>query len=391
LVLALLLATCSSPPASLEVRQIPSPAGAGSGEPELTSGADGRVVLSWIEPLEGKPALRYAVWQGEAWGPPGLVSSGESWIVNWADFPSVTALRGEALLAHWLQKVGDDPYAYAVMISRSADGGKTWSAPACPHDTSATEHGFVSTVAMPDGRAMVVWLDGRETGGQEGEGAMTLRTATLDTEGKVVRTDLLDPRVCDCCQTSAAALGDGRLLVAYRDRSDQEIRDISVASFDERWSPPRPGHADGWEIAGCPVNGPSLAALGERVAVAWFTGAAGKAQVRVARSADGGRTFDPPTAVDVGDPLGRVDVVLLDDGTPLVSWVETQGDAARILVRRVPGVGLPGPPIPVATTSRDRPAGFPRMVRAGASVLLAWTDTSAKRVRTAALPLRAPR
>jgi hypothetical protein len=348
------------------------------------------VVLSWIEPHGAGHALRYAVWQGDAWSAPGLVSAGENWFVNWADFPSVSALGGTTLLAHWLEKTGEDPYAYAVMLSRSTDGGEHWSAPTSPHDSSPTEHGFVSTVPLPRGHAAVAWLDGRETGGHEGEGAMALRAAFLDAQGRRLGTDyVLDRRVCDCCQTSAAALPEGRLLVAYRDRSDAEIRDISVVTFDgERWSEPRRVHGDGWEIPGCPVNGPSLAARGERVAVAWFTGAGGKGHVRVARSADGGRTFDRPTEVDLGDSSGRVDVVLLDDGTPLVSWVEMQGDGAHILVRRVPGDGPAGPPAMVATTSSDRPSGFPRMVCAGGTVLLAWSDTTSKRVRTAAIALR---
>jgi hypothetical protein len=65
--------------------------------------------------------------------------------------------------------------------------------------------------------------------------------------------------------------------------------------------------------------------------------------------------------------------------------VETQADVTRILVRRVPSGGPLGPPITVGITSHDRPSGFPRMVRAGATVLLAWSDVSVKRVRTAAI------
>jgi len=385
-IVAVGLTACTSPPPSLEVREVPSPAGVGSAEPELTSGTGGRVVLSWIERRGEGHELRYATWQGDAWSGPRVASTGENWFVNWADFPSVTALGGKTLLAHWLQKVGDDPYAYAVMLSRSSDGGTSWSAPFSPHDASPTEHGFVSTIPLPAEGAAVVWLDGRETGAGEGEGEMTLRSAILDGEGALVRDDLLDGRVCDCCQTSSAALQDGQILVAYRDRSPAEIRDIAVVRFDgQRWSDPRSVHEDEWEIPGCPVNGPSVAARGDRVAVAWFTGAGGKPHVRVARSDDGGRTFDLPSEVDLGDPLGRVDIVLLDDGTPLVGWVETQAGVTRILVRRVPSGGPLGPPITVGITAPDRPSGFPRMVRAGATVLLAWSDVSVKRLRTAAI------
>lgn len=385
--LGLVLAACTSGPPSLAVRELPSPAGAGSADPELTVGADGRTILSWIERQgEGEDVhtLRFVVWQDHAWsGPSSLDFTSANLLVNWADFPSVIALDHQALLAHWPKSLPDAPEASAVLLSRSVHDGEGWSDPASPHDPSPTEHGFVSTVALPDGRAMVLWLDGREAG------RMTLRSAVLGSDGGVLREDLVDDRVCDCCQTSATALPGGGILVAYRDRTEAEIRDISVATFDgTRWSASRSVHDDGWEIAGCPVNGPSVAVLGDRVAVAWFTGAGGKGHVRVARSDDGGRTFDRPTEVDLGDPLGRVDVVVLDDGTPLVSWVEAQGDAARILLRRAPAAGEAGQAMTVATTSKDRPSGFPRMARAGGTVLLAWTDTSEKRVRTAELLLR---
>jgi hypothetical protein len=39
---------------------------------------------------------------------------------------------------------------------------------------------------------------------------------------------LLDGRVCECCQTSSASTPDG-MAVVYRDRSEKEVRDISIA------------------------------------------------------------------------------------------------------------------------------------------------------------------
>jgi hypothetical protein len=271
------------------------------------------------------------------------------------------------------------------MLSRSTDGGRTWSEPASPHDASPTEHGFVSVVPLAGGRAAVVWLDGRETGGgHEDGGAMTLRSAVMEADGALQGSVLLDGRVCDCCQTSAAALKDGEIAVSYRDRSETEVRDVALVTFDStRRSEPRPVHRDGWEIAGCPVNGPAIAARGDTVAVAWFTAAGGKARVRLALSADGGRTFAPPRQVDLGEPSGRVDIVFLEDGAPLVSWVEGEGKGARILVRRMPEDLPPGPPVTVALTATDRAAGFPRMARSGSEVVIAWPDASSRRVRTA--------
>ena len=71
-----------------------------------------------------------------------------------------------------------------------------------------------------------------------------------------------------------AATRDGEILAAYRDRTEDEIRDIAVARLTkDGWQPPVRVHDDGWELAGCPVNGPAISTHEDRVAVAWFTGA----------------------------------------------------------------------------------------------------------------------
>ena len=60
----------------------------------------------------------------------------------------------------------------------------------------------------------------------------------------------------------------------------------------EVWSKAENIHADGWELAGCPVNGPAIDALEMDVAVIWFTAAKGDPNVKIAFSDDGGAQFD---------------------------------------------------------------------------------------------------
>ena len=386
----LMLGGCRTSPT--EVREIDAPAAPGSAEPSVERGADGRVYLSWIEPVpSGGHTLRFAAWEGSRWSEARTVARGIDWFVNWADFPSLAALDDGTLAAHWLRKTGEGPYAYAVSLSFSRDGGQSWSSPLSPHDASPTEHGFVSKVPLPAGRIAAIWLDGRETGsGHEGHsGPMTLRSAIVDAGGEIEREDLIDGRVCDCCQTAAVRAGDGGLVVAYRDRSEDEIRDIAVASFDgERWSEPRGVHDDGWRMPGCPVNGPALAAAGERVWIAWFTapGEEPTPRVRVAASRDGGRTFGPPSDIDAGRPSGRVDVVAFDDGSALVTWIDDGRGTSEILARRVTAAGALGPLVRISSTPGSRAAGFPRAATSGSDVFVAWTEPgSPSRIRSARL------
>jgi hypothetical protein len=381
------------PPARMAVQEVETPALPGSGEPSVTVTADGRFLLSWIEPDAGNGhALRYAVRRkGEPWSSPTTIAKGTDWFVNWADFPSMAALPDGTLYAHWLARSGPATYSYDVRVARSIDGGHTWNAAVSPHrDGTRTEHGFVSLTPWSAREMGVVWLDGRNTGRTShdghgaGQAAMSLMHTTIDRDGRLGAESLLDDRVCDCCQTDAA-VADAGTVVVYRDRSAAEVRDMSVVRYvDGRWTEPRPVVVDGWEINGCPVNGPAIAASGAKVAVAWFTAAAEKPTVKVVFSADSAGTFGRPIVVDDGRPLGRVDVVLLDDGSALVSWLEQVGASARVRLRRITGAGNPDDPVTVAESSGARSSGFPRMTRAGGEVLIAWRDGGdPPRVRTA--------
>jgi len=376
-----------------QVRELPTAAAAGSLGPNLFAAADGRVYLSWIERMtDGRSALRYAVYAGEGWSSPQVVAEGPDWFVNWADFPSLVALPDGLLAAHWLVRNPSAPHAYDIRIALSADGGGSWSKPLMPHrDGTATEHGFVSLFAAEDGRLAAAWLDGRNTqpdSGAHGHGGgeMTLRYAAIGRDLRLHDEVQLDARVCDCCQTSAAVTADGPLVV-FRDRSRLEERDIAVVRRREgRWQDPRAMPADLWRIEGCPVNGPAVAAHGRRVAVAWFTAANDVPRVRVAFSADAGAGFGRPVTVDDGRPLGRVDVVLLDDGDAVVSWLESSPEGSSLRLRRIHPDGKTGEAVVVLPAGSRISNGFPQLARSGDTLLLAWT---AERVRTAILPVPA--
>lgn len=355
---------------------IASPAAPGSGEPNLAVAQSGTVYMSWLEPADSGHALRVASYVDDRWSEPSTIRSGRDFFVNWADFPSIRHLGERRLAAHWLQRTAKSTYAYGVRISLSSDDGKTWSAPVVPHrDTSPTEHGFVALWRDGD-KIGAAWLDGRkfDKAGHSPSNEMTLMSSTVGANGQLGVEFSLDPRVCDCCQTSSAVTASGP-IVAYRDRSSDEIRDIYVVRRAAgRWSAPALVYRDNWKIAACPVNGPAIAANGNRVALAWFTAANDSARVKLAFSEDGGARFSPPVRIDDGNPAGRVDVALLSDGSTLVSWIErTGGDTAAVRVRRVRPNGHAGAATTIATSSAARASGFPRMAVSGETAFFAWT------------------
>jgi hypothetical protein len=177
---------------------------------------------------------------------------------------------------------------------------------------------------------------------------------------------------------------DNGPIVIYRDRSDDEIRDLSIVRFmDGKWTKPQAVFRDNWKISGCPVNGPRADALGNNVSVAWFSAPDNKSVVNVIFSNDAAATFGSPVRVDEGKPNGRVDVAQLDTNSCLVSWME-KGD---IKVAKVYSDGRKGPSLVVASSSEARSSGFPQMTVSGKEAFFAWTDDKQKTVKVASILL----
>lgn len=352
--------------------------------------ADGRISLSWLERTDAGHALRYSTWQDDHWSDATTVRAGSDWFANWADLPGVRPLSDGRWLAWWLQKSGEGTYAYDVQLAFSVDGREWRDAGTAHDDGTQTEHGFATAFELPDNKVALAWLDGRNTGGggghaHHGAGGMTLRYGIFDEQGERISSAEIDPLTCDCCQTDSALANDA-VVLAYRDRTEAEIRDILVTRYSgDEWSEPVRVHADEWKIDGCPVNGPAIAADGEQVAVTWFTAPQGKGEVRIAFSDDGGKSFAPPFRVDDGRPQGRVDVAL-DSGRALVSWVEQAETGAQVRLKTFTPQGAAGKSIAPVATDAGRAAGFPRMAMLeDGSVLLTWTDASgaARELRSA--------
>jgi len=399
-------------PAPSPAIELVSPAAAGSTTPNLFATPDGGVLMSWLEPVgsgageaastrRGRFALRFARLDGDSWSEPRTIAEGEDFFVNWADFPSIVESDG-MLAAHWMVLNGGRGTSYDVHISRSTDGGESWDQPVVPHaDATQTEHGFVSLVPEEGGGFTAIWLDGRNFAGRtEGTSPeMTLRATSFEGGGTQGPETLLDPRICECCQTSAAYAGD-TLLAVYRDRSDEEIRDIwSVRRTANGWQDPVRVAEDNWQIPGCPVNGPAIAGREDSAAVAWFSLPGGVVEIKVTFTRDGGATFTDPILLDSSEamgidtgsprevagladssagrtpiPLGRVDIVWVDDSRVAVSWLVARGNEADIVLQTVETDGTLGRRHIIATSTSSRSGGFPRLVRSGDRLIVAWTE-----------------
>lgn len=362
-----------------QVTPVPTPAAAGSMGSCLALGPDGAAHLSWLEPVAGGGwAMKFSRFDASraAWQETRTVVQNADLLANWADFPQLAVSADGRVTAVWFVNnpahhaaPGHHGPGYRAIYAHSADGGKTWS-PDLPVSDESLPVEFVALQPLRDGRVLAAWLDGRAQA--KGGDRQALYARVLDAPGPDTR---VDDSVCDCCQLSLAPTPEGGALLAYRGRAAEEVRDIQLARFDgQAWSRLGPLHADGWKIAGCPVNGPQLAGNGRHLGTVWFTAANNESRVLARASADTGKTFGPVARVDLGRPQGRVDNVMLGDGTLVMTWLEATGQASGreggIYLRTLSPAGELSPPRLIAPSRTSRMTGFPRIVLLGERQLL---------------------
>ena len=348
--------------------------------------ADSTLYMSWLTTTQEGSALNYASYSSTGWSDVQQVNRNSNRFINWADFPSIIANESGPMAVHWLQKKPGGPYAYDVNISFE-QGKNSWSNAFIPHkDSTATEHGFVSMIPWDQDTILAVWLDGRQSANRSEQEyfdldyAMTLRGALISTSGQIENKFLIDDAVCDCCPTSLIKTTDGA-IVAYRNRTDDEIRDIYTSRFNgSKWSRGQAVNDDGWEIGACPVNGPKLAAHDSTVAIAWHTAAHNRPVVKTALSFDNGTSFGQAHTVSDQASSGRVDIAFHNEKA-YITWMEKADEKAALHYRSINKSNQLSKVAVADSISASRKSGFPQLEILGDQLIMAWTDLSQSTVK----------
>jgi len=345
-----------------------SPAGPESLQANWSNAADGSPLLSWIETSEdGFDSLHYAIHRTSGWSEVRTVATKRHMFHHAAELPEVIALSGGTLVAHWVELPKEDSEAEFLYFSISADGVR-WSSPRIAHrDKSLVQHGLGSMVGSGPAEASLIWLQALK--GEDGP--VSLMRTVVSAAGGILKEEMLDPDVCACCPTSVVKTARG-LLVAYRDHTPDNIRDISTIRLENgRWSAPRNLYPDRWQLDACPVNAASAASKGDDVSVSWYTASDKQPRVEVAFSRDNGASFGKPAVVSTGQAYGYTSTVPDESGGAFVSWLERGDGIARLLSRHVTGSGVLGPVLKVAEGEREA-LGYPRLLRSGDATWIAW-------------------
>ena len=371
------LVTISCSKKEFKVESIQFPYGNNNAQPNLVS-KDGNLTLSWISSVENQEAvLFYTQYKDNSWSEPVRITSGSDWFVNWADFPA-NAINGNLLLTSYLKKSASGTYTYDILLNlETLSRKKIKDNFLLNTDGIKAEHGFVSMIPNNSSGFYVTWLDGRNTVINTKEThhkAMTIRFAEITSTGEIINETELDATTCDCCQTSIALSSEGPIVV-YRNRSEDEIRDIYITKYRNGiWEQPVPVFNDGWEINGCTVNGPKVVVNKTTTAVAWFTAADDNPKVNLSFSLTDKDEFNLPIQLNDLDAIGRVDVAFLNSKEVLVSYMEFDDNATYLNVKKVTVEGEVSKAFTISKIDSGRETGVPQLEVMDNVVYLVWTN-----------------
>ena len=364
------------------VKEIPFLHENSNAQPSLVSG-EGSLSLSWISSNEGeKSTLNFSQFKEGKWINTQTMATGSDWFVNWADFPA-HAINENLILSSYLKKSDSGTYTYDVILSLQKLSGEKVKEDFLLHtDGVKAEHGFVSIIPNQNQGFFITWLDGRNTIDKDLDGyhkPMTIRFAEITNKGDIIDESELDSATCDCCQTSIAVTNKGPVVV-YRDRSDKEVRDIYIArKINGIWGVPTPIHNDGWEINGCPVNGPKVASNSNNLAVSWFTVSNEKPIVNLSFSKSNGASFGTLIKINDDDAIGRVDVAFLNPQEVLVSYIEGDDVGTYLRIKKVSIDGKVSAPITISKIDGGRNSGVPQLEILDNEAFIVWTVFEGKK------------
>ncbi len=372
----------------------------------------GDLLLSWIGGDEGAWSLFLARSPdgGSSWSAPAVVAGGPDAPgevhPHGESSPRLVAGPGGRIALAWPASVpvaGRKWPATMLRLARSADGGRTWSAPITLNDDTTgvpVSHQFHGAAWQGDSGLVVAWLDERhvaETPAAAGEAPGGEPDATIyaavspDFGGRWAPNVRLWGAACPCCRVSLARGRTGTVTAAWRQHFPGSIRDVVIAPVRAEPGVPARVHEDEWAYPGCPHTGPAVAVAARGVVhTAWYSGKPGASGVFYRQLGSAGDSAGPLVPVLEADhvPTAHAAVVPLADGGALVAYdVAPEGRRAV----RVARVSAAGRRIAEATVPGSEGGTYPQLALPSAGhAMLVYTVSAGDVVAVKAVRVRIP-
>jgi hypothetical protein len=394
------VASDESLPAEIRVIEIE---GRASATPYVASNGD-FLALVWSASEESGATDLYAATSedgGVSFTPPVRVNDFPGDVNVYGEQPPRVALGSEApprVYVAWTSADAEKKLSF-LRLARSVDGGKTFEPAATLHAPDiAGARGWHSLAISPSGQVHSLWLDGRprhagsifdrllptaHAQAHQHAAGMGLYHLAWDGSASPQARRLFEP-VCECCKTAMAVGGDGSVYAAWRHIYEDNYRDIAFAVSRDGavFGDAVRVNEDGWQINGCPDDGPAMVVDGSnRAHLIWPTVVHEKTDMGIfyASTADG-VSFSPRSPLPGAGGMDPSHPQLAIDGSGRLAavWDEMIEKKRRVVMTRAVPAGDGAPSWSEPELLDDGRAGssatYPVVAASGSGALVAWTS-----------------
>lgn len=296
-------------------------------------------------------------------------------------------VHGKHLIVVW-SRPGKKRFTSDLRISRSADGGMTFSKPENLNRDGLgleTGHSFADLSVGPDGSLLIAWLDGRDRHRAEAAGETFHGTSLYFTRAAGPDRPFAPERSaaagsCECCRLALDGAADGRTFVLWRHLIDSRIRDHALGVWTDDTFTWQRASFENWDIEACPHHGPALAVADDRIHAAWFSGAEQATGLfyrtfdanRVADASNSGSIVEAPV-MSFGDRerFPSRPALAVNGAAVVLAWLEYDGKQSLIRMRHSDNRGDDWSDARTVAKAAG-PVDHPQLVALDDRILLSW-------------------
>lgn len=242
-VLASLLLVCLVAPCALAADAMPGMA-KGKPRPELGASAvfaaDGSLLAA---AKQGEHVMLYrSTDEGKSWSAPTTVNAQpEAISADGENRPKIAIAADGGVLVSWTHPLAK-PYSGEIRLARS-DDGKRFAEPVTAHrDRAEITHRFESLLVADDGRVVLAWIDKRDleaakAAKKEYRGAAIYAAVSNDGGKSFQPEQKIADHSCECCRIGIAGDTDGAPLVMWRHVFAPNERDHAITRLTAAGKP----------------------------------------------------------------------------------------------------------------------------------------------------------